>query len=58
MNFPPPSQRQARAIWFALTAFAVAVVVALLAVLIWGLGRALGLWVYWRYFNSYAVIVS
>ncbi len=24
MNFPPPSQRQARIIWFALTALAVA----------------------------------
>ena len=43
MNFPPPSQRQARAIWFALTAFAVAVVIALLAGLIWGLGHALGI---------------
>ena len=41
MNFPPPSERQARAIWFALTAFAVAVVVALVAVLIWGLGNVL-----------------
>lgn len=43
MNFPPPSERQARAIWFALTACAVAVVVALLAALIWGLGRVLGI---------------
>ena len=43
MNFPPPSERQARAIWFALTACAVAVVVALLTALIWGLGHALGI---------------
>lgn len=43
MNFPPPSQRQARIIWFALTALAVAAVTALLVVLIWGLGRALGI---------------
>ena len=43
MNFPPPSARQARILWFALTALAVAAVTALLVVLIWGLGRALGL---------------
>lgn len=43
MNFPPPTERQARILWFALTALAIAVVTALLVVLIWGLGRALGL---------------
>jgi predicted PurR-regulated permease PerM len=43
MNFPPPTERQARTIWFAITALAVAVVVALIAAIVWGAGRILGI---------------
>ena len=43
MNLPPPTPKQARTIWFTLTALAVAVYVALLAGLMWGLGRVLNL---------------
>jgi predicted PurR-regulated permease PerM len=43
MDLPPPSSKQAGAIWFALTALAVAVCVALLAGLLWGLGKVLNL---------------
>ncbi len=38
MDFPPPTERQARVIWLALTGLAVAVLVGLVAALIWGLG--------------------
>ena len=41
MNLPPPSERQARIIWFALTGLAVAILFGLLAGLVWGLGRVL-----------------
>jgi predicted PurR-regulated permease PerM len=37
----PPTARQARIIWLALTGLAVATLVALLAALVWGLGRVL-----------------
>jgi len=40
---PPPSERQARLIWFAVSGLAIAVVVALAVGLIWGLGRVLQL---------------
>src|SRR5437867_13322764 len=43
MSFPPPSPKQARLIWFALSALAIAVLVALLVALIWGLGHVLQL---------------
>lgn len=43
MPFPPPTPKQARAIWFAVTTLAVAVCVALLAGLLWGLGKVLNL---------------
>lgn len=43
MSFPPPTPKQARTIWFALTALAVAICVVLLAALLWGLGRVLNL---------------
>jgi predicted PurR-regulated permease PerM len=43
MNFPPPTERQARVIWLAITGLAIATLVTLLAALIWGLGRALDL---------------
>ena len=38
MQFPPPSERQARIIWTSLTTFALALGLALLGVLFWGLG--------------------
>src|ERR1035437_1259499 len=38
MNLPPPTERQARMIWLALTGLAVAVLVALVVALIWGAG--------------------
>jgi predicted PurR-regulated permease PerM len=41
MNFPPPTERQARVIWLALTGLAVAMLVALVVALIWGLGHVL-----------------
>jgi predicted PurR-regulated permease PerM len=41
MSLPPPTERQARLIWFAASSLAAAVLVALLCLLIWGLGRIL-----------------
>src|SRR5262245_7675839 len=41
MPFPPPSPRQARTIWFAVTGIAIAVLVGLAVGLVWGLGRVL-----------------
>lgn len=41
MNFPPPTERQARIIWAAVTGLGIALIAALLVVLIWGLGRVL-----------------
>jgi len=41
MSFPPPTERQARVIWLALTGLAVAALVALVVALIWGLGQVL-----------------
>ena len=38
MNFPPPSEKQARIIWFAITMFAVTVNLAIIGGAIWGLG--------------------
>jgi len=43
MDFPPPSEKQARLLWTALTTFALGLLLATLAVFIWGLGRVLGL---------------
>src|SRR5260370_40988293 len=43
MDFPPPSEKQARLLWTALTTFALGLLLATLAVFIWGLGWALGL---------------
>jgi predicted PurR-regulated permease PerM len=43
MSFPPPTERQARLIWLALTGLAVAALVALAAALVWSLGRVLHL---------------
>ena len=41
MSYPPPTERQARLIWLALTGLAVAVLVGLVVALIWGLGHVL-----------------
>jgi predicted PurR-regulated permease PerM len=41
MSFPPPTPKQARVIWLALTGLAVALLVALVVALIWGLGKVL-----------------
>jgi len=43
MNFPPPTPEQARVIWLAVTALAGAVIVAILAGIIWGFGQVLRL---------------
>jgi predicted PurR-regulated permease PerM len=43
MNFPPPTERQARLIWLALSGLAVAVLAGLVALLVWGLGQVLQL---------------
>jgi membrane glycosyltransferase len=40
---PPPAPQQAKIIWFAITAFAVAGVLGLLAGLVWATGRVLQL---------------
>ncbi|HKI69169.1 MAG TPA: AI-2E family transporter, partial [Verrucomicrobiae bacterium] len=41
MPLSPPTDRQARTIWFALTGVAVATVVGLVVALVWGLGKLL-----------------
>ena len=41
MNLPPPTKRQARVIWLALTGLAVAELVGLVVALVWGLGQVL-----------------
>jgi predicted PurR-regulated permease PerM len=41
MAFPPPTERQARLIWSALSGLAVATLAALVAGLVWALGRVL-----------------
>src|SRR6266705_2856610 len=43
MSFPPPTPEQARVIWLAVTALAGAVIVAILAGVIWGFGQVLHL---------------
>ena len=42
MSLPPPTERQARLIWLAVSGLAMAALVGLIAGLVWGLGRALG----------------
>lgn len=39
MSFPPPTLRQSRLIWLALSGLAIAVLVGLAAALVWGLGK-------------------
>ncbi|MFN7141266.1 MAG: hypothetical protein ACK4UN_18215, partial [Limisphaerales bacterium] len=41
MNMPPPTEKQARVLWFSLTALAVAVLIGLIGLLFWGLGWVL-----------------
>lgn len=41
MNFPPPTEKQARLIWTGVTALAIGAILGLIAALIWGLGRLL-----------------
>jgi len=41
MDLPPPTEKQARLIWLALTGLALAVIVALVVGAVWGLGRVL-----------------
>src|SRR5512146_65105 len=43
MTFPPPTQRQARLIWLALSGLALAVMAGLAVAFIWGLGQVLRL---------------
>ncbi len=43
MPFPPPSEKQARVIWHAITGLAMAVMAGLVVALIWGLGKVLNL---------------
>jgi len=43
MPFPPPTEKQARVIWCAVTGLACALILALLVALVWGLGQVLGL---------------
>jgi len=43
MSFPAPSERQARVIWRALTGLAIALLVALIAALVWGFGQVLAI---------------
>jgi predicted PurR-regulated permease PerM len=43
MNFPPPSDRQARIIWMACTGLGLLVIGLVVAVVVWGLGQVLRL---------------
>ncbi len=38
MSFPPPTEKQARVLWFSLTALAVGAALALLGAVLWGVG--------------------
>lgn len=41
MSFPLPTEKQARLFWTALTGMAIAIIIALIVALVWGLGRVL-----------------
>jgi predicted PurR-regulated permease PerM len=41
MSFPPPNRRQAHLFWTALSGLAIAILVGLIVLLVWGLGRVL-----------------
>ena len=38
MNIPPPTEKQARILWFSLTALGIGIVLALVGMIFWGLG--------------------
>lgn len=42
MSLPPPTKAQARVIWLGLTGLAIMALIAVVAVVIWGLGQVLG----------------
>jgi predicted PurR-regulated permease PerM len=41
MNIPPPTEKQVRIVWVAVTGLALATIVALIVALVWGLGQVL-----------------
>src|SRR5436305_14555054 len=41
MSFPSPSDSQARIVWASITAFAIALFIAIICAFIWGLGQVL-----------------
>lgn len=41
MNFPPPTERQARIIWLGMTGVAITTFIAVVVVLVWALGRVI-----------------
>src|SRR3954452_15382184 len=41
MRFPPPTRRQAHLFWTALSGFAIALLVGVIVLFVWGLGRVL-----------------
>ncbi len=41
MNFPPPTEKQARILWMSLTALAIGILIVLLGFVIWGFGLVL-----------------
>ena len=43
MNFPPPSPKQASVIWFCVTSIVVAAVIALVGLVLWGMGFVINL---------------
>jgi len=43
LSLPPPSPKQSRIIWLALTGLALALIIGLIVALVWGLGQALSL---------------
>ena len=43
VSLPPPSPKQSRIIWLALTGLALALIVGLIVALFWGMGQALSL---------------
>ena len=43
MSLPPPSPKQSRLIWLALTGLALAIIVGLIVALFWGMGQAISL---------------
>lgn len=42
MSFPPPSEKQARVLWLSVTALSISVFLALIGLLLWGVGWVIG----------------